>query len=446
MADRREGESFRGPAADPELAGANQPPARSWADDVLIRVSRPSELGPTERDAWNGLQRDLGCPNPFLSFDFALAADRCRASTRVAVLEDAGVTVGFLPFDRGLAGRGRPIAPGMSDCQALVASPELALSTPQLLRSCRLNSLELDHFWAGSSFARNFRGAEKPSAVVGLSGGYASYLAERKRRGFFKTVAYKRRKFERDFGPLRFTFGAGCRSDLATLLRWKSEQYRRTGRHDRFVNKWVVELIEQVAAMNSLEARGVFCGLYLDERLIAGEFSITSHRYLSSWLPSYDTEFARYSPGSIATLLLLQEADASGIDQVDLGKGDEPYKGNYKTHDIPLVDGYVRRPNALGLGWAAQRAARSYPIDFVLRHHALRVAARRTLERSGQLRPRPHRDRLSELNSVPATSGEAAGTSAVEELLAQDSSVLAMDLGRLGRDNGRLRRKSEEGS
>lgn len=354
-------------------------------------MCRPSDLGPGESEAWARLQLALGCSNPFLSYNFALAVERCRASTRVAILEDGNKVVGFLPFDRGWGGIGRPLAPGMSDCQALVASPELTVPMSALLRSCGLTSLELDHCLAASAIAHDLSGSEKPSAVVSVAEGYSSYFAARKRRGFFKTVAYKRRKFERDFGPLRFAFGNAVHGDVATLLRWKSEQYRRTGRRDRFAQKWIVELIEQVAAMDSDEASGVFCGLYLGERLVAGEFSIASRDYFSSWLPSYDIEFARYSPGSIATLLVLEGAAAAGMSQVDLGKGDEPYKANYKTHEIALVDGYARRQSVVGLGWAAQRAARTYPMDFVLSRPTLRAAARKALARGGRLRPGTHR-------------------------------------------------------
>ena len=354
-------------------------------------MCRPSELGAGEREDWDRLQLALGCSNPFLSCNFALAVDRCRSSTRVAVLEDGSKVVGFLPFDRGRGGIGRPLAPGMSDCQALVASPELTVPMSPLLRSCGLASLELDHFLAASALAHDLAGSEKPSAIVGLAEGYASYFDSRKRHGFFKTVAYKRRKLERDLGPLRFTFGNAIRRDVATLLRWKSAQYRRTGRRDRFAKRWIVDLVEQVAAMKSVEASGVFCGLYLGDRLVAGEFSIASRDYFSSWLPSYDIEFARYSPGSIATLLVLEGAAAAGMSQVDLGKGDEPYKANYKTHDIALVDGYARRQSLFGLGWTAQRAARAYPTNLVLSHPRLRVAARRALASGGRLRPRSHR-------------------------------------------------------
>lgn len=358
---------------------------------MRISVSRPSELGSSESEAWNRLQLALGSPNPFLSFGFALAVDRCRGSTRVAVMEEGDKIVGFLAFDRSRMGHGRPLAPGMSDCQAIVGAPDLPISVPALLRSCRLASLEFDHFLAQSAAAGDIRGQVKPSAVVDLSDGYAAYMATRTRRSYFKTAARKGRKLERDFGAPRFSFGASPPDDLATLLRWKSEQYRRTGRRDRFAHRWIADLVEQVAAMDTPEARGVFCGLYLDDRLIAGEFSLASPDYFSSWLPSYDTEFARYSPGSIATLLVLQEASAAGITQVDLGKGDEQYKASYKTHDLALVDGYLRRRSLVGLVWGAQRAARTYPTEFVLGRPALRIAARRALTGVGRLRRGPAR-------------------------------------------------------
>src|SRR3954469_18544475 len=103
-------------------------------------VVRPHELGPSELTAWRGMQQatpELG--SAFLSPGFALATGRARGTTRVAVIEDGGKIVGFLPFDQGRFRSARPLAPGVSDTQGVVHVPGYEWSARELLAGCRID-------------------------------------------------------------------------------------------------------------------------------------------------------------------------------------------------------------------------------------------------------------------------------------------------------------------
>nr|BFE82637.1 hypothetical protein GCM10020093_052380 [Planobispora longispora] len=67
----------------------------------------------------------------------------------------------------------------------------------------------------------------------------------------YKTVRYKERKLDREQGGLRFEWDSADSGALRQLMRWKSDQYRRTGRVDRFAQPWIVRLLDEMHAERS---------------------------------------------------------------------------------------------------------------------------------------------------------------------------------------------------
>jgi CelD/BcsL family acetyltransferase involved in cellulose biosynthesis len=85
------------------------------------------------------MQRATGSlANPFLCPEFAIAVDRCRPETRLAVLTDGPAIAGFFPFQRRRFGVGVPIAAGLTDCQGLIHVPGLDWEPRRLLSACKL--------------------------------------------------------------------------------------------------------------------------------------------------------------------------------------------------------------------------------------------------------------------------------------------------------------------
>jgi CelD/BcsL family acetyltransferase involved in cellulose biosynthesis len=172
-------------------------------------------------------------------------------------------------------------------------------------------------------------------------------------------------------------------------MRWKSGQYRRTGRRDRFAVTWIKRLVWDLFETRSDGCAGALSVLYCGERLVAMHFGLRSERSLSCWFPTYDTAFARYSPGLVLHLLMARATSEAGLRHLELGKGDEPYKQSLKSGDLIVGEGWIHRPS---LAAAVQRGRRA-PVLFaqrvVLRHPRLRHAARTTLARAGSVRGSP---------------------------------------------------------
>jgi CelD/BcsL family acetyltransferase involved in cellulose biosynthesis len=359
---------------------------------VRISVARPGDLGTAELDRWADLQRrDPSLANPFLSAPFALATARARGGCQVAILEDGPGERGFLPYERSRIGVGRAIGSGISDCQGLVHSPGLDWDAAELLHACGLGVWEFDHLLASQAPFKPHHEVAARSPVLDLSQGWKHYLEERRpsTTKLVKSTLYKQRKLGREVGEVRFEYESADRAALRALMAWKSSQYRRTGRYDRFARPWIVRLVDELYETGGPDFAGVLSVLYAGDRPVAAHFGIRSASVLSWWFPAYDVEFSRYSPGLILLLRLAESAAAAGIGQLDLGKGHEDYKESFKSGDLAIAEGWVQRPSpAAALRWMLRtppRAAR----EFVGRHPSLRHGARGSRDLLGRLRGGP---------------------------------------------------------
>jgi CelD/BcsL family acetyltransferase involved in cellulose biosynthesis len=85
-------------------------------------------------------------------------------------------------------------------------------------------------------------------------------------------------------------------------------------------------------------------------------------------------------------LNLARAAADTGLDHLDLGKGDESYKQRLKTGDLTVGEGALYRPSVA----AVLHGVRHVPVrtgwNFVVRHRRIRRLARSTLACVGRMR------------------------------------------------------------
>jgi CelD/BcsL family acetyltransferase involved in cellulose biosynthesis len=363
---------------------------------VQVSVIRPGELGPAEVAVWHALQGQTeSFGNPFLSPEFAIAVGHLRPGARVAVLSQGPEVVGFFPFERRRLGAGVPIAAGLTDCQGLVHAPGADWEPRMLLRACGMSVWQFDHLVAGQVPFERYQTALAPSPIMNLAQGYEAYQAVLKASSprLAKEIARKSRKLGREVGELRFVADCPDVGDLRTLMAWKTDQYRRTGRADRFSQPWIVELLEALFATRNDRFSGLLSTLYAGDVPIAIHFGLRFDDVLAGWFPAYDTSFGQYSPGMILVLRMAEAAAAAGVHQIDMGKGAKPYKESLKSHEIFVAEGIVTRPSPLAAVNYARNAPVAWAIREIRRHPPLFSAADALLRQYGQmqrsLRPLP---------------------------------------------------------
>ncbi|MFC4981576.1 GNAT family N-acetyltransferase [Streptomyces atroolivaceus] len=355
-----------------------------------IRVVRPGDLGAGDIETWRELRAESGAPaQPFMEPEFALAVGRVRPHARVAVIgEGAGGTAGFFPFERGRLGHGRAVGLGVSDVQGAVLRPQLPLGAKELLRACSLSTWEFDNLEERQGLFEPDAARSHASYVIDVGHGYEAYEKALRARSpkFLRTTLAKERKLGREAGEVRFVLDERDPAVLRTLMEWKSAQYRRTGRRDRFAKRWIRGLGEFLFHTRAPGCSGLLSVLYADDRPVAAHFGLRSRTVLSCWFPAYDPSFAKFSPGLVLHLRMARAAADDGVGMLDMGRGAAVYKDALKTGELRVYEGTSARPGAgAALHWLGREPSRRAH-DFVRTRPRLAGLAQRGLERAGRLR------------------------------------------------------------
>ncbi|QKW09740.1 GNAT family N-acetyltransferase [Streptomyces sp. NA04227] len=351
---------------------------------MTVDVITPDELGPAELTAWRDFQRaDPGLDSPFLAPEFTLAVGRERPGARVAVLSDGTGEVGFFPFERHRLGLGVPIGEGLCDRQGLVHTPGLDWEPRELLRACGLQLWRFDHLAAGQWPFEHGVVHRGESPVLDLREGFDTYLAGYRSRApqSAKSLDKKRRRLERRLGPVRLEFDDQDPRMLATLMRWKSGQYRDKNQVDLFSRPWVVDLLDELRRTRAPTCTGVLSTLYAADRPIAVHLGLRSERVLHYWFSSFDPEVSAYSPGRMLLMELARAAADEDLDWLELGKGQEDYKQHVKSTALTVTEGWATRDTLPATVRRAQVESANRLRAAVADNPMLRDLALRTLRR-----------------------------------------------------------------
>lgn len=352
-------------------------------------ICHPKELDEQHLSRWRTWQEDnAGWTSPFVSPSFARAVGACRDDTRVAIAEDGSSPAAYFAFQIGKLGIGQALGFGVSDHQAVIHNQEFTYRPVDLIRKCGLSAWEFDHVGQASPELADFVESWATAAVMEISDGYEAYLetAGLKKTKFYKSSLTKQRKLAAEFGELEFELDSKDRDALNLLLAWKSQQYKRTGRMDRFAVPWIRLLLETLFDSEDPDCRGMLSVLRAGDRVVALHFGLRNQTEVAMWFPAYDRDLSKYSPGSMFHLLLAEEAAKAGLQRLDLGKGDESYKSELRNSEYAVGEGAVlRRSPAASISWA-RRVPKRRLTEFVLRHERLRSTARKTLSVAGRFR------------------------------------------------------------
>jgi len=325
---------------------------------MKLHVIKARELGDAELARWREIQD--GNPelaSPYFCPQFTQAVGRVKDDAFVGLLEESGRIVGFFPYqlrDRRVA---KPIGWPLSDYQGVIAAEsELAGTTwdaRALLAGCGLDVFDFDHLLVSQQLFARHRAGTESSPYLDLRQGYEAYAAERERDGsrvVNSRMGTKWRKMERELGPLRFELHDPSPAAFEALLRWKSEQYRRTNAIDLFAHAWPVRLLAEIRDIQEPGFAGLLSSLHAGERLVAIHLGMRSRSVWHYWFPAYGEEFQKYSPGYRLLVEMAQSAPSIGIEMIDLGRGELSYKQRLGSAAIPVAQGYVARPSLAGAG------------------------------------------------------------------------------------------------
>ncbi len=321
------------------------------------------ELTAEQLQAWADLQRaDAAVDNPCFCPEFTQAVAAVRDDVEVAVMQDAGTYVGFLPYHRDQHNTGRPIGEFLSEMYGVVASNGLEWSVEGILKSCGLVALHFDHLITSQQPFAAYHYFVDDSPYMTLDNGYESYLAQRRDAGSSVASSARRRtrKLVREVGPLRFEVHTDDDAAFDCLIEWKRRQLHAHNYFDMFQLDWVMPLLRRIAETDCGDGfRGLLSALYAGDQLIAVNLGMQAGNVVSSWIPTFDATFAKYSPGLLLHLELARALAERGVHRIDLGRGENQLKSSLASGAFPVAVGCVdRRPlnRLLRSGWFRTRA------------------------------------------------------------------------------------------
>lgn len=137
------------------------------------------------------------------------------------------------------------------------------------------------------------------------------------------------RRLEREVGPVTFLLDDPRPEVFDACVKWKSSQYLATGLTDMFADP------KNVALFRRLRERGVLLvsSLHAGDKLLAVHFGSSHDQRLGWWIPAYDHQYAKFSPGRLLLAELMKASYERGDREFDFLIGDEPYKFLYATHN-----------------------------------------------------------------------------------------------------------------
>ncbi len=311
---------------------------------MRVSVIRPAELTAESIESWRTYQQaNPSLDSPFFSPEYAQAFDAVRQDVRTGVVESDGRVIGFFPFQIARWKVGRPVGLGMCDFTGVITEPGSVWDPRSLVRQCGLAAWNFQGVPASLQQLAPFHRLFGASPYLDLRDGIETYLRERRTEssGLVQELGRKSRKLEREIGPVHFEFRARGESALETLRNWKSAQRRRTATRDVLREKWAMELLDRLLAIETPEFGGVLSALYAGDDLAAVHFGVRSRTVLHYWFPTYNRNLQKYSPGSILLLELAKACASIGIERIDLGPGDESYKARFRSGAVDIGAGAV---------------------------------------------------------------------------------------------------------
>jgi CelD/BcsL family acetyltransferase involved in cellulose biosynthesis len=254
-----------------------------------------------------------------------------------------------------------PAGAPMNDYQGMVAAPACAFDPKALIRALGVQRLDFTHMLEGqAAFAPYVRG-DAVSYRVETSDGYAAYAEGRRQAGagVLRDIDKRRRKLEREAGPVTFTAQSRSTAAFDQLIAWKRAQYARTRQTDIFATPWTLRLLRDLLCGHDPGFGGALFTLHVGDQLAAAQLNLRGRTTLHAWIIAHDETFERYSPGLILFGEILRWMDEGPYRGLDLGAGDYRFKQQLSNARISVGHGFVGRPSPATLIRAAEYGVRA---------------------------------------------------------------------------------------
>jgi CelD/BcsL family acetyltransferase involved in cellulose biosynthesis len=191
-------------------------------------------------------------------------------------------------------------------------------------------------------------------------------LKEKFSASMLKHIEYSRRRIGKTVGEVTFerhVMGAS-KDVIETLAAIEARSWlAKKGGELKFIGPANKVFWEQVGKNYGGNSEAVFWILRCGNQPMAFSAHIETEREVYVFANSYDEQWKSYSPGSLLTLEVLQDAIIRGKKTLDWGQGDSGYKQRWGARAASLLhDVILFQPGIQGdvLAWLAKKAFPSW--------------------------------------------------------------------------------------
>ncbi len=323
-----------------------------------IQVVPVDELDDAVWCRWRELiQLSPHLKSPYFLPEFTQAVARVRSDVEIALFKDQlGLVQGIFPFQRTNRFHAEPVGGRLNDIHGVIGCRfEQTRMLAKLLNVAGLKSFGFHAILPDDPAWEHYQFCELDSHHLDLSQGWDHYYHwVRENSSTVKRHGQKSRALERDLGDIRFEFHSESTAALERLVELKRAKYQRTKTFDILSVEWAANLLREIHRVETPEFRGLLSVLWAGDHFVAGHIGMLTPSQLHYWFPIYDPLFSKYSPGTELLLRVAEEACVRGVEKLDLGYGDDPYKFKFANATEKVRLGLVTE-NGLKFQFANQQ-------------------------------------------------------------------------------------------
>ena len=311
---------------------------------IDVQLITANELCGELADRWNALrQAKKHLSSPFFDINFVKAVAKVRDDVKVAMFLEDDEIVGFLPFQLNSSGCAVPPGGRLNDYHGIIGTTnDTGSHFNRLFKVGELKSFAFHALPPSLEAFEPYSFREIRAHHLDLSMGWQGYRKwVRKHSSTVKRQGQKTRNLEKEVGPIRFDFDSHQDDILERLIELKSSKYQRTNTFDILSVRWAADLLREIQNVRQPNFRGILQTMWAGDELVCVHFGMLTDKTLHYWFPIFDHKYARYSPGTEMMMQVAEECCNRGIDKLDLGYGDDPWKFKFCNANTPVRYGQV---------------------------------------------------------------------------------------------------------
>lgn len=302
-----------------------------------MKIDVLTDVAPLEPE-WDALLAATSCNRAFSSFAWFQAASAEGGSPLVVTARLQGRLVAILPLFVPDGSSEARFATRLADYNDVIATErvEAALLDAALDVTPSLLLRELRHdsalYGAVSRMPNLEHEPARPVIWTSLTGGWEGWLAERSRA--FRKGLFRAQRAAAE-GGLVVRELETADDFLALHDARPRESVFAEEEHRAFIRRALPVLLAQ----KRMRAFGVLDG----DRVVAIDLCAAGAASLCTWNTGFLPGYAGYSPGTLLLAEEIRTACTESIPELDLGRGDEPYKLSWATQRRVLARVRLRR-------------------------------------------------------------------------------------------------------